>query len=67
MVNSLNNKNLIRRNSIMNLKNLKEKQEIKNYKVLCELLEEPIKTGKSKQLQLKDFERYFEYLFNIIS
>lgn len=44
-----------------NINNIQEKQEIKNYKVLCELLDEPTKTGKSKQLQLKDWERYFEY------
>lgn len=33
----------------------------KNYKELCNALDEPIKTGKSKQLQLKDWERYFSY------
>jgi hypothetical protein len=44
-----------------NINNIQEKQEIKNYKILCELLNEPTKTGKSKQLQLKDWERYFEY------
>lgn len=36
-------------------------QEFKNYKALCEYLEEPIKTGKSKQLQLLDWQRYFQY------
>lgn len=45
----------------MNVENLKEKQEVKNYKELCEFLDEPIKTGKSKQLQLRDFKRYFDF------
>lgn len=38
-----------------------EGQTIKNYKELCKLLEEPTKVGKSKILQLKEFERYFKY------
>ena len=33
----------------------------KNYKELCKVLEVKIKVGKSKQLQLKEFERYFRY------
>ena len=45
----------------MNINNLTEGLVVKNYKELCSLLEESIKTGKSKQLQLKDWERYFEY------
>lgn len=46
----------------MNLDNLQIGQEIKNYKILCELLEEPVKNGgKSKDYQLKDFERYFSF------
>ena len=44
----------------MNLENL-ELKTYKNYKELCGILEEPIKGGKSKQLQMKDFERYFEF------
>ena len=44
----------------MNLENL-ELKTYKNYKELCGILEEPIKGGKSKQLQMKDFERYFKY------
>lgn len=46
----------------MNLENITEGLIIKNYKELCGLLNEPVKTGKSKQLQLKDWERYFEYM-----
>lgn len=36
-------------------------QTFKNYKELCDYLDEPIKTGKSKQLQLLDWKRNFEY------
>jgi hypothetical protein len=45
----------------MKLENLKVGQTIKNYKELCSLLEVPIKSGKSKALQITDFERYFNY------
>lgn len=34
---------------------------VKNYKELCRLLEVKPKTGKSRQLQEKDFFRYFDY------
>lgn len=36
------------------MKQINEGQIFKNYKKLCEYLEEQVKTGKSKQLQLKD-------------
>lgn len=46
----------------MNIDNLQIGQEIKNYKILCELFEEPTKDGgKSKEYQLKDFQRYFRF------
>jgi hypothetical protein len=46
----------------MNLDNLQIGQEIKNYKELCKLLEEPTKDGgKAKEYQLKDFQRYFGF------
>jgi hypothetical protein len=45
----------------MNVEKLSEGQIFKNYKTLCSELGEPIKTGKAKQLQLKDWERYFDY------
>ena len=45
----------------MNILELKQGQVYKNYKALCEQLGEQPKTGKSKQLQLKDWERYFTY------
>lgn len=41
--------------------NIEVGQSIKNYKVLCGLLGADIKKGKSKQLQLQDWERYFRY------
>lgn len=44
----------------MNINNL-ELKKYKNYKELCIVLKEKIKTGKSKQLQLKDWERYFNW------
>lgn len=33
----------------------------RNYSELCAVLDEPQKTGKSKQLQLLDWQRYFTY------
>lgn len=45
----------------MKIENLEIKQVVKNYKELCNILNEKVKGGKSKQLQLKDFERYFKY------
>jgi hypothetical protein len=45
----------------MNLNSITEGLVIKNYKELCNLLNESIKTGKAKQLQLEDWERYFNY------
>lgn len=45
----------------MKIENLKVGETYKNYKVLCEVLDEPIKTGKAKQLQLKKWEEYFTW------
>jgi hypothetical protein len=45
----------------MNLNNISEGQIFKNYKELCAEINQPIKTGKSKQLQLLDWERFFEF------
>lgn len=44
----------------MNINNL-EIKEYKNYKVVCNVLEEKIKSGKSKRLQLKEWQRYFAW------
>ena len=43
------------------MKSVESGQVFKNYKELCEHLGEPVKVGKSKQLQMKDWERYFTY------
>lgn len=45
----------------MNVSILELNKKYKNYRELCEVLDEPIKGGKSKQLQLQDWERYFKY------
>ncbi len=44
-----------------NTDNLYIGQVVPNYKELCSLLEVKPKTGKSRQLQEKDFLRYFDY------
>lgn len=36
-------------------------REVKNYKMLCELLDQPVKSGASKRSQLKEFKRYFDW------
>lgn len=45
----------------MKINELYKGQVIKNYRELCGILGQDIKAGKGKQLQLKDFERYFKY------
>ena len=46
----------------MKIKNLKDRQVIKNYKELCKVLEiEPKNGGESKKSQVKDIERYIKY------
>lgn len=49
----------------MNIDNLKRYiyvgQIIKSYKECCKLIDEEVKGGKSKQLQLKNWSRYFKY------
>ncbi|MGX8701376.1 hypothetical protein [Caproiciproducens sp.] len=46
----------------MNLQNLQTNQSFKNYNNLCSVLDEPIKKcGKSRQLQIADWQRYFDY------
>jgi len=43
------------------LKQLKKGMKIKNYKVLCEFLEEEVKDGNSKKSQLKEWQKYFNW------
>lgn len=50
----------------MNIENLKSYikengNEIKNYKVMCEILGESIKNGKSKVIQIENWTNYFEF------
>lgn len=45
----------------MKLSNIVNGMTVKNYKAMCELLEEPVKVGKSKQLQIKEWDRFFTY------
>lgn len=45
----------------MDTSKLEVGMRVKNYKVLCELLGEKVKGGKSKVLQLQDLERYIKY------
>lgn len=45
----------------MNLDNICVGMEVKNYKELCGLLGVKATTGKSKIIQLNDFERYFKF------
>lgn len=45
----------------MKLENLKKEMIVKNYKELCSILDEKSTTGKSKQLQLERWKRYFDY------
>ena len=45
----------------MKINNISEGMRVSNYKKLCELLEEPVKKGSSKNAQLKEWERRFCY------
>ncbi|UUV25832.1 MULTISPECIES: zinc-ribbon domain-containing protein [Lysinibacillus] len=42
-------------------KQLQVGQVVKNYKEMCKILEQEVVSGKSKQLQIKDWERYIKY------
>jgi len=50
--------------SNLNINNIKVGDRIKNYKELCKRLDEKETTGKSKIIQIKDFQRYFSYEMN---
>lgn len=51
----------IRRAIFIKLENLKIGMILKNYKELCRILEEEVKTGGAKKNQLEWFEDYFTY------
>lgn len=40
---------------------LKVGMVVKNYKELCQLLNQPVLNGRSKKYQLEDFKRYFDF------
>lgn len=46
----------------MNLSNIEIGKVYKNYKVLCEVLDEPIKTGNAKIAQLKEWNRHMKLI-----
>jgi hypothetical protein len=48
----------------MNIQNIHVGMVIPNYRKLCEILEEPEKTGKSKTYQLREFARHFKFSRN---
>lgn len=50
-----------REKGYMNTTKLKSGDVVKNYKELCMMLGEEIKSGSSKKAQFKEFERYFQY------
>lgn len=45
----------------MNLDNITEGLIVKNYKQMCELLNQTVKGGDSKRSQLKEWSTYFNY------
>lgn len=45
----------------MDITRLKLEQSFKSYKALCLYIDEPVKAGKAKILQLKDWSRYFSF------
>lgn len=45
----------------MDISKIKKGAIFKNYKDMCQIINESIKTGEAKQNQLEDWQRYFEY------
>jgi hypothetical protein len=45
----------------MNIENLQEGMMVKNYKELCRLLNQKVKSGEGKRFQLKKWKFYFEF------
>lgn len=45
----------------MKFNSITKSQIFKNYKELCEFLEEPVKGGTSKEAQIKEWQRYFAF------
>ncbi|MEA5012910.1 MAG: hypothetical protein VB100_14450 [Angelakisella sp.] len=47
--------------SVLNVKNLKVGQEVKNYKEMCSLLGQNVLDSNSKIAQIKEWQRYFDF------
>lgn len=45
----------------LNCTKLYECMEVKNYKIMCELLNQEVTNGNSKKYQIKNWNRYFDY------
>lgn len=45
----------------LDVSNLEKGLVLKNYKTVCEAIGQPVKTGKGKMLQVKEWSRYFKY------
>ena len=52
---------MLNEKEVNSMNNVNVGQEFKNYKELCAYLGEQEKGGKSKDLQIKDWERYFSF------
>lgn len=52
---------MLNEKEVKNMNNVNLGQEFKNYKELCTYLGEQEKGGKSRDLQIKDWERYFSF------
>lgn len=52
---------IVEASNSLDVSKLKIGMVVKNYKVLCGMLEQPIKTGDSRKAQLKDFKCYFDW------
>ena len=48
-------------NRKIDTKKLSVGMTVKNYKALCELLSQDVKTGNSKKAQIADFKCYFAW------
>lgn len=48
-------------NKQVNINNLTPNSTVTNYKEMCQLLDEKVSTGKSRQLQLERWSHYFNY------
>lgn len=52
---------MVAENKELDTRNLKLNIKYKNYKIMCEILNEKRKSGKSKMLQLENWKRFFNW------